>query len=312
VRSRITSHYFLNLAPSPDGRTLLGSAVPANETELWVIGVEAISGRERLRFRHGAPSDRTANVQDQPGALAWSFDGRLIASPNVGDGVNVVDVTTGELLTRLAGHSAAVTAAAFSPDGRWLATASADSTVLLWDVAPVRAKLKPMLAPKPDELPALWAALADSDAAKAYPAMVALRAAGPASIAFLRPKLTPAKIDRDAMARHIASLDAADFNAREKAQDALAKLGDLAEPALRAALNRDLTGEARRRIERVLAGLDGFEHSPERLRELRAVEVIEAVGGAEAKRVLSELAKGDADARLTRDARASLERLGRH
>ena len=47
------------------------------------------------------------------------------------------------------------------------------------------------------------------------------------------------------------------------------------------------------------------------LRELRAVAVLERVGTSEAVGLLRELARGDVAVRLTREAKASLERLSR-
>jgi hypothetical protein len=49
--------------------------------------------------------------------------------------------------------------------------------------------------------------------------------------------------------------------------------------------------------------------SGERLRLLRALEVLERAGDAAAREVLARLAKGAAEARLTQEARQSLERL---
>ena len=59
-----------------------------------------------------------------------------------------------------------------------------------------------------------------------------------------------------------------------------------------------------------MARLDGPVPSPETLRGLRAVEVLELIGTAEAKEVLELLARGLAEARLTQEASASLGRLG--
>jgi hypothetical protein len=51
--------------------------------------------------------------------------------------------------------------------------------------------------------------------------------------------------------------------------------------------------------------------SPVRLRSLRALEVLERAGTAEARQLIQRIAAGAAEARLTREAKASLERLAR-
>ena len=68
------------------------------------------------------------------------------------------------------------------------------------------------------------------------------------------------------------------------------------------------SAEVRQTAKRLLDGISGPMRDPDRLREVRAVELLERIATSEAKSVLRALAKG-ADARLTREARAALERL---
>ena len=66
--------------------------------------------------------------------VAISPDGCLIASSE-DYGVRLWDASTGEAVGgRLRGHSSAVRAVCFSPNSRWLASASKDNTVRIWDV----------------------------------------------------------------------------------------------------------------------------------------------------------------------------------
>ncbi len=69
--------------------------------------------------------------------LAFSPDGRTLASGGAGGAVKLWDVTTGRNLAVRPGHTALVSAVAFSRDGRTLASGSWDGTVRVWDVADV-------------------------------------------------------------------------------------------------------------------------------------------------------------------------------
>jgi hypothetical protein len=88
----------------------------------------------------------------------------------------------------------------------------------------------------------------------------------------------------------------------------LRNLGELAEATLRQKLQGNLTLEMRRRVEQLL---QKEEATPDRVREMRAIEVLEHIGTAEAKDLLQKLATGTPEARLTQEARASLERLAK-
>jgi hypothetical protein len=99
------------------------------------------------------------------------------------------------------------------------------------------------------------------------------------------------------------------FKMRETAQQEIARIGELAEPAVRRALEKATDPEVRRRLTDLLERIPRPETRPDALRDLRAVEVLEHIANAEARHLLGELANGTAEARLTREAKASLERL---
>jgi len=71
--------------------------------------------------------------------MAWSPDGKTLAmatSHTDGGRILVWDVVNAKLLAPLEGHTDRVTALAFSPEGNFLASGSADGTIILWIMQP--------------------------------------------------------------------------------------------------------------------------------------------------------------------------------
>src|SRR5207249_1268136 len=100
------------------------------------------------------------------------------------------EVAIGKRRHQFAGHQEGVYAVVFTPDGRTVASASADTTVLLWDVSgQAGAPRRDRLSAK--ELAALWDDLAEGDGGKAHRAIWALVAAPGQAVDGLRARLKP-------------------------------------------------------------------------------------------------------------------------
>jgi WD40 repeat protein len=277
------------LAFTPDGRTVIGASAFGTESSVVAWSVET---GERLR-------QYEASGRNGGYGLAVSRDGRLLALGGAerDSVVQVWELATGQEAFRYRGHHSAATAVAFSPDYRTLASGSGDTTVLLWDVTGGKAG--------PFDAERAWADLSEG-ADKALPAVWALASNPGAAVPMLRERVRPAAApDAATMKQLLADLGGKDFRTRGQGEAALKKLGPGGEVALRQALQGDISLDVSRRLERRLAEL---ESPGGRARPMRAVQALEYANTDAARKALAELAAGEADAWLTREAKAALGR----
>jgi hypothetical protein len=285
------------LAFSPNGQTL------ACGTSVGVVLWEVAAGQERCRIEAATGWSR---------AICFSPDGRLLARAD-DNAVGLLDIARGRLVRWFRGHDSEVTGLVFTADSRALVSSSSDSTLLVWDAGTGDNRA----GARPDEFDAAtaaaaWQDLANLDAKAAFRATWMLAEAPSQSLPLLKQRLRPAPpVDAKRIERLLAALDSDHFSERERTVRELQQEGEVAEPAVRRFLAGVSSLELRRRVERVLASLRGPVTDPDRLRHLRALEVLETIGNRQARQVLESIAGGTPDARLTQEAKASLERLAR-
>ncbi|PNH11034.1 WD repeat domain-containing protein [Tetrabaena socialis] len=137
----------LSAAFRPDGRQLASCGGTFRDDD---SGSSSSRGARRDSNSSSDSSDYTLRLWDtstgqctavlkghmsQVRTLAYSPDGRKLASGSLDKTLRLWDVATGQCTATLEGHTNYVNSVAFSPDGCQLASGSHDYTLRLWDVA---------------------------------------------------------------------------------------------------------------------------------------------------------------------------------
>lgn len=115
---------FLRIAMSSSGRLLAVDAADRLSMNVWQVSETGTLGSPHLELRRTLSGRGPAAFSPDEGRLAFCLGFQLA----------LYDLTNGNVELLRPAHADSIHAAAFSPDGKWLATGSSDATVALWDV----------------------------------------------------------------------------------------------------------------------------------------------------------------------------------
>lgn len=133
ILQRFEGHedWVMDLALSPDGKTVYSSSFD-NTVRVWNIATG-----EQVAVYQPFPDGSTKGLAVSPDGEKilvgrnWLF---YIPFHRYDAVIDLLDAGTGEILSHLTGHTSLVNSIAFSPDGRYALSGSADQSVRLWDL----------------------------------------------------------------------------------------------------------------------------------------------------------------------------------
>jgi WD40 repeat protein len=284
------------LALAPDGKSLAAGSGPNIELR------ELRHGREVRQYAiYG-------NLQ----CLLFSPNGKYLAGASDDGSIRIWDAATGTLMTELRGHRGSAAGLAFTPDGKTLTSAGNDTTVVFWDLQRCFDMDAPATVPQDPEMAQLWKELAADDAESAFRAMQRLAELPKQALPLLKDQLKPVPpVDKERLAKLVADLEHVRFDQRKRAAAELEKLAELAEPALKARLADEPSLDLKQRLDKLLEQLAGPATVPEHVRAMRGIETLELIATPEARQLVEKMTEGAPESRVTRAAKATLERMTR-
>lgn len=307
--AHIPGQWMGNLAISPDGTLLAARNQQAATNGPSIVIWETVSGKPVAELAAGpahswalAGDNRTVITMDVKSIRVWDLATRR-EKHQVPLSKTSSSINPNQIGMRATAH--------LTPDGRRLLTPESDGTLLIWDLSPAfPSQISESKNIELERIASWWADLAQADPAVAYAAVWSLTDAPADAVALFQKQMKPAvDADFEKVRKLVKELDDDRFEVRQTASRELEKMGALIQPALRHFLEVQPPPEVRRRLEALVQNSGGVNQSPELLRQLRAIGVLERIGSKDARQLLATLATGVPYAPETLAAKSALERL---
>ena len=122
------ANWFDGLAWSPDGRYVAGGTMGLESAAPKLVVWDAETGK--VKFDSRGVDDHTEAVR----CVAFSPNGKLLASGGNDGRIQLRDVATGKRVGLIESHSGFIWSLVFSQDSRSLFSGSGDDTINIWDV----------------------------------------------------------------------------------------------------------------------------------------------------------------------------------
>jgi WD40 repeat protein len=299
---------------SPDGTLLASGEEPGivhlrNAATGQDLGTLGAGGDPKLAG-YGVPNACALSFSPDGHVLAVGWSERQATEAHQRGKIQLWELSTASVRKEFTGNAGDVTALAWSADGQMLASGGADTTVLLWDVSGEKLRPRTRTRLNQQEAESLWRELGSASASRGYEAILRLASAPEDAVALLHRKLKPVVVpNEEEMKRLLKQLDSQRFPEREAAAARLEEAGKAVLPVLHGVLQSASSAELRQRAHRLIYQISRPHLATAgEAQSGRALEVLEAVNTPEAQALLKDLARGQDDARLTREAKAALVR----